>query len=47
MFASELATGTVPTVRQIKNTLNMGQNRAQEISLYLAGLATKERLLRS
>jgi hypothetical protein len=40
LFADDLASGTVPSVRQIKSALRVGQPRAQEVRAYLARLVT-------
>jgi hypothetical protein len=40
LFADDLASGTVPSVRKIKTALRIGQPRAQEARTYLTGLAT-------
>jgi hypothetical protein len=39
LFAADLAEGKVPGVRRIRQGLNVGQPRAQEIRTYLARLA--------
>jgi hypothetical protein len=38
MFADQIATGTIPTIRAIRAALRVGQPRAQQIQSYLADL---------
>lgn len=40
-FLAEVVTGDVPGVRRIKDELNIGQPRAQQVRAYLATLATQ------
>lgn len=40
-FLPDVVTGEVPGVRRIKDELNIGQPRAQQVRAYLAGLATQ------
>jgi hypothetical protein len=37
-FAADLGTGTVPGIRAIRGTLNVGQSRAEKVQAHLSGL---------
>jgi hypothetical protein len=39
MFAAELASGAVPSIRRIRREMHVGQSRAEQVQAYLTVLA--------